>query len=128
MIQLPEIPKKATLTVDLHSDMFDMQLIGEFKVHRPTLEETQAISANVSAANNGQQFVLAQYAGYVNAIYELAMVVEKAPEWWDDIVKAQDSAIIMRVYSEYAEWKRAPFRYEKNRQGEVEQKNTEGNS
>lgn len=109
---MKEIPKSTTFHIKVESPMFEQVFEGDFRVHRPTLDEISAISSAVSEANNGQSFTVPEFAGLVLATYELKVIIDESPEWWENIVKNQDSFVIMRVYSEYLEWKKRPFRHQ----------------
>lgn len=122
MINMKEIPKNTVIHVKVVSQMFDQEFEGDFKVHRPSLDELRSVSMDMSESNNGMPYTVTHIAALMLAVFELGRVVDSAPDWWVPVLEAQDSFVIMRVYNEYSEWKRSPFRYEERRLAEAEAK------
>lgn len=115
-INLREIPKYGTLDISVESSLFGEKLEGSFKVRRRTLGDVESVARELSIANNGLPFASQNHAGILNAVYELAKVIEDAPEWWKPILEALDEKVVVYVYGAYLDWLRNPFRKAGERQ------------
>lgn len=113
MMKISKIPKRGTQDVKVISVMSGRTYEGTFHWRRRTLEDVGMSQRGLSELTGGATLVDDQMAPVLRAIADLTVVVEKAPDWWEEIRELADTGVILAVYVKYAEWLREPFRAER---------------
>lgn len=84
---------------------------GDFTVRQPTFADMGAISAAISRMAQGQPIVDMTTGAVLNAIAGLSILVEDAPDWWDEVQESQNTPVLLAVNTILMEERgRSPFR------------------
>lgn len=109
-INMDNVKARDTVKVRVESKLSRKVYEGSFRWRRRTLADIGEIAATQSAMTGGANIVIDSMASLIGAIAELTVVIEKAPDWWQEVKDISDTGVIYTVYRRYLEWMAAPFR------------------
>lgn len=110
---MPIIDQKITFHAKIRCDMQREGRIleGDFVIRQPTFADMGAISAAISRMAQGQPIVDPSTGAVLQAVAMLSVLVEEAPEWWDEVQEAQNTPVLMAVNTLLLEERgKSPFR------------------
>jgi len=120
-MRMGDIKNRETVNVKVVSALTGDAYDGAFTWRRMKLQDYGAIAGMLSDLTDGKPLVETSTLGpLLNSIATLTVVVEKYPDWWEEIRELPDASVISAVHRQYVEWFTAPFRQRREERARAE--------